>query len=255
MTKQLSKRVRYFLGHLVVSALVSLCAVLWVFFVWYPTPLGKAVGLTSIFLMMVAIDVIIGPLLSFVVYKEGKKTLKMDLVIIALLQLSALCYGMFQIAQGRPVWIVYNVDRFELVRYHEIYEGAIDKADPKYRQPTWFTPKYVATAFATDPAERGDNTLEEVVAGISLAQRPERYVEIDKAYADINKRKLSLTDLTKYNPKTQVETLLKKYPTAHAYLPLRASQLDMVVLVDEKAQVVKIVDLRPWEVVHAPKSK
>jgi hypothetical protein len=37
-----------------------------------------------------AVDVIIGPVLSFMVYKEGKKTLKMDLSIVILLQALAL---------------------------------------------------------------------------------------------------------------------------------------------------------------------
>lgn len=48
-------------------------------FIWYPTPLATAVGVTQIFLMMLAIDVTVGPILGFIVYKEGKKTLKMDL--------------------------------------------------------------------------------------------------------------------------------------------------------------------------------
>lgn len=242
-----SKRVRYFLGHLAVSVVVSLCAVLWVFLVWYPTPLAKAVGLTGIFLMMVAIDVIIGPLLSLVVYKEGKKTLKMDLAIIAILQVSALGYGLYNIAEGRPVWLVYNVDRFELVRYNDIYKGAIDKAKPEYRQAGWLMPQYVATAFATDAKERGDNTLEEVMAGISLAQRPERYVPLVQATDGIKKRALSLDGLDNYNDKAQVQSLLKNYPSANAYLPLKATQTDMTVLVDKNSgEVIKIVDLRPW---------
>lgn len=42
--------------------------------------------------------------------------------MIILIQLSALSYGLYSIAQGRPVWLVYNVDRFELVRNNEIIE-------------------------------------------------------------------------------------------------------------------------------------
>ena len=47
--------------------------------------------------MLLAIDVILGPVLGFIVFKEGKKTLKMDLAIIIVLQLSALSYGLFSI--------------------------------------------------------------------------------------------------------------------------------------------------------------
>ena len=52
--------------------------------------------------MLLAIDVIVGPLLSLLVYKEGKKTLKMDLSIIVLVQILAMSYGVYVIAQSRP---------------------------------------------------------------------------------------------------------------------------------------------------------
>jgi len=57
------------------------------FFIWYPQPLAKAVGVIHIFIMLIVIDVILGPSLSFFVYKEAKKTLKFDLAVIILIQI------------------------------------------------------------------------------------------------------------------------------------------------------------------------
>ena len=74
----MSKRLKFFLSHLTISFLIALLAVGVVFFVWYPAPLAKAVGVTHIFLMMLIIDVIVGPILGFLVYKQGKKNLKFD---------------------------------------------------------------------------------------------------------------------------------------------------------------------------------
>ncbi len=85
-------------------------------FYLYSSPLATAVGVTHIFLMLLVIDVILGRLLGLLVYKEGKKTLKFDLSVIILIQMAALCYGVFSIEQGRPAWLVYNVYHFELVR-------------------------------------------------------------------------------------------------------------------------------------------
>jgi len=70
-----SKRAKFFLGHLLISAFIASLVLLVVFKVWYPTPLAEAVGVTKIFLMMLVIDVVVGPILGFIVYKEGKKTL------------------------------------------------------------------------------------------------------------------------------------------------------------------------------------
>lgn len=69
----MSKRLKFSLSHLLLSFLIALLVIGLVFFIWYPSPLATAVGVTHIFLMLLVIDVILGPLLGLLVYKEGKK--------------------------------------------------------------------------------------------------------------------------------------------------------------------------------------
>ncbi len=242
----MSKRLKFFLSHLSISLLIVLLVIGLVFFVWYPSPLAQAVGVTHIFLMLLAIDVVIGPILAVLVYKEGKKSLKFDLTVIILLQLSALFYGVYSIEQGRPAWLVYNIDRFELVRKNEIVDQNINQAQPQFQQPSWLRLQFVATEFAKDAHQRSDDMFAEVLGGISIAQRPERYVELNKAKKQMQQRAQKLELLQQYNNKTDVEEILAKYPQASAFFPLKASAVDMTVLMDQKANVVKIVDLRPW---------
>ena len=244
----MSKRLKFFFSHLSISFLIALLVIGLVFFVWYPAPLAKAVGVTNIFLMMLAIDVIVGPILGWLVYQEGKKTLKFDLSVIILIQIAALCYGVFSIEQGRPAWLVYNVDRFELVRKNELVDTNIQQAQPQFQQPSWFKPQYVAIEFAKDIQQRNDEMFAEVLGGISIAQRPERYVELTQVTTQIQQRALPLKELEQYNPKTDVEKTLAEYPKANAWLPLKANAVDMVVLVNkESASIIKVVDLRPWQ--------
>ncbi len=244
----MSKRLKFFISHLSISFLIALLVIGLVFFIWYPSPLATAVGVTNIFLMLLVIDVILGPLLGLLVYKEGKKTLKFDLSVIILIQIAALCYGLFSIEQGRPAWLVYNVDRFELVRKNELINTNIQHAQPKFQKPSWFKPQYVATEFAKDTQQRNDEMFAEVFSGISIAQRPERYVELTQAKTQIQQRALPLKELEQYNSKADVEKTLAKYPKADAWLPLKANAVDMVVLVNkESASIIKIVDLRPWK--------
>ena len=242
----MSKRLKFFLSHLSISLIIALLVIGLVFFVWYPLPLATAVGVTHIFLMLLVIDVVIGPVLGVLVYKEGKKSLKFDLTVIILLQVIALFYGIYSIEQGRPAWLVYNVDRFELVRKNEIIQDNIAKALPQYQQPSWLKPQFVATEFAKDANQRSDDMFAEVLGGISIAQRPERYVELNKAKKQMQQRAQKLELLQQYNNKTDVEKILAKYPQATAFLPMKASAVDMTVLIDQNANVVKIVDLRPW---------
>jgi len=243
----MSKRLKFFLSHLSISLLIALLVIGLVFFIWYSFPLATAVSVTHIFLMLLAIDVVIGPVLGMLVYKEGKKTLKFDLSVIIAIQVVALGYGVCNIEQGRPVWIAYNVDRFELVRKNEIINDHIDQALPQYQRTSWFKPQYVAVEFAKDPNARSNDLFAEVLGGISIAQKPERYVDFAQAKPQIQQRAKKLEELKQYNNKKRAATILAKYPQANAFLPLKANAVDMTVLVDKKTgEVIKIVDLRPW---------
>ena len=240
------KRLKFFLGHLFISLLIALLVVGLVFFIWYSSPLATAVGVTQIFLMMLVIDVIVGPILGVLVYKEDKKTLKFDLTVIIIFQLLALTYGVYSIEQGRPAWLVFNVDRFELIRKNEIVDQNVNHAQSQFQQPSWFKPQFVATEFAKNIEQRNDDMFAEVLSGISIAQRPERYVDFIQAKQQIQQRAQKLELLQQYNNKSDVEKILAQYPQVTAFLPLKASVMDMTVLVDQNSNVVKIVDLRPW---------
>lgn len=242
----MSKRLKFFLSHLSISLLIALFVIGLVFFVWHPAPLSKAVGVTHIFLILLTIDVVIGPILGVLVYKTCKKTLKFDLIVIILIQISALLYGVCSIEQGRPTWLVYNVDRFELVRKNDIIQDNLKQAPLAFQHVSWFKPQYAAVKFAKDVNQRNEDMFAEVLGGISLAQRPERYVKLTKAKKQMQQRSQKLELLQKYNNKIDVEKILAKYPQASAFFPLKTSVVDMTVLIDQNANVVKIVDLRPW---------
>ncbi len=78
----------------------------------------------------------------------------MDLTVIALLQLSALAYGVWTVAEGRPAWLVFAVDRFELVRVLDIDERKLEQADLAYRQPSLLGPQWVAASNPADSDQR-----------------------------------------------------------------------------------------------------
>ena len=165
-----------------------------------------------------------------------------------MLQILALGYGVYSIEQGRPAWIAYNVDRFELVRKNEIINDHIDQALPKYQNVPWFKPQYVAVQFATDIKMRNDDLFTEVLGGISLAQKPERYVDFVQEKSHLQQRAINLRELNQYNCAQQVDRILSKYPQATGFFPLKANAVDMTVLINkDKGEVVKIVDLRPWK--------
>ncbi len=181
------------------------------------------------------------------VYKEGKKSLKFDLGVIISLQVIALIYGIYSIERARPVWLVYYANGYEIVQKNAIDNTHIDKALKEYQKPSWLRPQFVAIQTAQNIDQHNDDVFEEVLGGISLAQKPERYLDINQVKLQIRQKVRKLSELKKYNDESKITVTLNKYPQANAWLPLKANAVDMVVLINkEAAEVIKIVDLRPW---------
>ncbi len=168
--------------------------------------------------------------------------------MIAVLQLGALSYGLWTVAEGRPAWLVFAVDRFELVRVLDIDERKLDAADKAYSTSSWFDPQWVAASNPTDSDERNDILMESVFDGANLAQRPNLYQPLDSQETAIQQRLFELSALPDNNSAQHIQTFLAKHPNADSWLPLRANNQDMVVLMHKaSAEVVAIVDLRPWQ--------
>lgn len=242
-------KLKAFSWHLLASLIIAIISLAIVFFIWYPQPLYQATGVGKIFLVMLGIDIVLGPLLTFMVYKPKKKTLKFDLAVIVLLQLVAFAYGFYHIYDGRPAWIVYNVDRFDLVKNNEIDSRKLKSALPEYQKVSNSGPRYIAAVIPTDDREVSQQILfDEVGYGIAPSQRPELYQPIDKVNGLLVEKAKPVDELYNYNDKLKLEKILSQYPTVNSYLPLKASALNMVVLIDKKEneKVVGIVDLRPW---------
>ncbi len=239
-------RLKAFLIHLLISTCIAIAVIGVVFFVWYPAPLHSAAGVTQIFLLLLAVDVVLGPLLTLIVYKVGKKTLIMDLTVIALLQLSALSYGVWTVAEGRPAWIVFGGDRFELVRIPDIDQRNIG-THALYSTPAWTGPQWVGADLPFDLEQRNDIIFESVGGGFDIYERPNLYRPLQEMTASIKKHAQELSLLNKFNANSDVQSAVNKYPSATAWLPLGAKHQNMVILINkETTQVIAIVDLRPW---------
>jgi len=224
-----------------ISALLALLVIWLVFFIWYSAPLADALGVKHLFLMLIVVDIIIGPLLGFFVYKEHKKSLKFDLIVVICIQLSAFAYGFYAIAKGRPAWVVYDALAFHLVKSSDIEQSHIALAQPQFQNTGWLKPQVVNL----DTSLLKNNPLPQ---GTVVVNHPMYYSDFTSAKSKIQNVAFPLFLLEKYNDKKEISTILQKYPNADAWLGLSAPVKDMVVLINkEKGEVIKIVDLRPWK--------
>lgn len=241
-------RLRAGLIHLSISAVVAVIAVGVVFLLWYPQPLQTAVGVTEIFFIVLGVDIVIGPLLTTVVYRQGKKSLRFDLSTIALLQVVAFAYGLWTVAEGRPAWLVYNADRFDLVQAYQIDQRKAGEVAAEYRSTSWSGPRWVSAWRPESPEDRQTIMFEAMFAGIDIAQHPELYRPLDESAKEMREHAKSLGELTRYNPPSAVDQAHQRWPEADAYLPMMARAHPVTVLINRaSAKVVAIVDLNPWK--------
>ncbi|WP_062060311.1 TfpX/TfpZ family type IV pilin accessory protein [Cellvibrio sp. OA-2007] len=231
-------RLLCFASHLAVSFAIALCALLMVFSFWYPAPLDKALGVVSIFLLLLSIDVIVGPLLTLLVAKQGKKTLKMDLLIIGAIQFLAFAYGLHTVAQGRPVWLIYDAGRFEAVQAYEAVLNSNVAPESEAFGLGLTGPVWGAVANAVPPS----------VAKGDAYYRAEFLQPYDKKVAEnVALHSLPLEILNRFNDSAKVDAILKAYPEANGFVPMAAKQKSLSVLINKDGgRLIAIVDLSPW---------
>lgn len=121
-------RWKAFTIHLVISALIALVFLLICRFYWFQGPLFNVTGGPGLLAILIPVDVILGPILTLLVFKAGKPTLKMDLSLIALVQLAALVYGAIIMVQARPLYVVLYHEELRVIRPLDLAEMPWQKA-------------------------------------------------------------------------------------------------------------------------------
>ena len=107
MTLASFSRWQAFLIHLGISALIAATVVALVLAVWYPPPYFAGMGGPVLLRLLIGVDVVLGPLITLIVFDPAKPRLKYDLMTIAALQVAALAYGGMVMFEARPVYNVF----------------------------------------------------------------------------------------------------------------------------------------------------
>jgi|SRR5208283_4597072 len=141
--------------YLGLSATIAALIVGLMLLVWYPWPYFEAMGGEKLILLMVGVDVVLGPIIVLIIFNPAKKYLQLDLALIALLQFAALAYGIYVMFQARPVYNVFTVDRFEAIAANQIpVEALADATLPEFRTLPHSGPRIIAAVPPADPDEQ-----------------------------------------------------------------------------------------------------
>ena len=82
-------RLNAFLIHFSISLVIFFILLYFILVQWYPQPLFSTDGGWRVIRIIAVVHLMLGPLLTLIVFKPGKKGLKFDLSMIALVQVLA----------------------------------------------------------------------------------------------------------------------------------------------------------------------
>lgn len=230
--------------HLICSVAVALLAGLLVFGLWYPHPYRELSGGRELFLLVILVDMVCGPLLTMVLFNPAKPRAELwrDLGLVALIQLGALGYGLWTVWEARPLFLVQEIDRFKVIAAPDL-RGYSIAGLPAALQPRWWAgPLTVAIRKPKDEQEREKVMFESLQGGRDYAERPEFYLPYEGEAA--------VKSLQRAKP---LAVFLQKWPDQHdaarklaldmgadmaqwLYLPVVGRQ-DWVAVLDKQGQI------------------
>ncbi len=111
--------------HLTLSAIALSLLLAVIMFVWFPGILFNVDGGWTGLRIVIGVDLILGPLLTLIVFKAGKPGLKFDLTAIGVFQVTCMAAGMWIVYSERPLALVlahdtvYSITAQEFTDYNK----------------------------------------------------------------------------------------------------------------------------------------
>jgi len=236
--------------HLCASLAVAAFAAVLVFWLWYPYPYREISGGRELFLIVIAVDVILGPLITLAIFNVSKplRELRLDLVVVALIQLAGLGYGLWTVSLARPAHLVFEIDRFRVVHAVDIPENLLGKAPPGVEVMPLSGPTMLAVRPFRDEAEKFDATMV-ALRGVALGVRPDLWQPYAEAQPAVLKAARPVAELKARFParSAEIDALLKelgRQPAGTLWLPMASRKVFWTAFVDATtAQVVGFLPL------------
>lgn len=238
MRASVTNRLRAFAIHLGVTTIVVALAAWLVFAVWYPFPYRDISGGQELFMLVVGVDLVLGPLITLLIFNPNKtpRHLAMDLSVIGLVQAVALCYGLWSVFVARPVHLVFEYHRMAVVHAVDVAPELLGKAPKAYQELPVAGPTLLSLRPLAGGAEEFESTML-AMAGVAQAAQPALWQPYELARNDILKAAKPVAEL-----KARVEgwddildsaiARTGRRPDQLAYLPMLGRGRTWTVLID-----------------------
>ena len=246
-------RMRAFSIHLVISFLIFLVLLNVILFVWYPSFLFQTDGGWHGVGIIAGVDIVLGPMLTLIIFKPGKPGLKFDLIVIAVIQFVSLFLGSWVVYNQRPALLVFADDVFMTIPQETVKQTGL--TDEKYKK---FREGQLATVIVDLPVNQSERiaVLNESVARGGILLRGDLYIAYnnstykrifdysivyDKLVENFNDKKTKINDFLDKHEMTLSET---------AFFPIlvRYGNKSVIAVNRNTGQLIDVIDIAPPEI-------
>lgn len=211
-------RFKAFSVHLLSSAAVLTLILGSLYLGWYHWPGWHLTDVTRVVLVMICVDVVLGPSLTFIVANKNKSTreLTRDIGIIVVVQLCALIYGSVSLWNGRPLYYAFSESVLQLVQAYDIEDA---EADTGRRQnpalaPHWYSlPRWIWAPLQQDADESKKIVASAISGGDDVISMPRYFKPWEDGLPSLRK-KLKKVDDVAYFAKSEKANLKERIKAA-----------------------------------------
>ena len=245
--------------HLALSLLVFLSLVAVMYFYWFPGELFFMDGGYEGIKLVAMVDLVLGPLLTLLLFKRGKPSLVFDLSVVACLQIAALAYGFYATYNQRIVAFVYAENRFNtltIAEHRESNERLIAKGVEPVAIKKFGDQFPVSVYTRAFDKETYGEYLESIFNDFPAArERSDQYLDLQQHHDALAQRQLTPQELEQAGKLELVESLIQSedYTIEEVeFYPLKARYESGLAVFDPKLKrvtdVLRHPDLREIEI-------
>ena len=238
--------------HVAISAVIACGVLLGMLFFFYPSPYFGAVGGKDLLMILIGVDVVLGPLITLIIFNPKKKSLKWDLAAIGVMQVAALVYGAYTMFEARPVYTVFATDKFVVLTANNVDAKLLAKVTREEFKKLPLMGPAIVVAKPPDGEKEQQDLLFVQAMGVGIQYMPQYYVPYNEAVSSVLQQAKPLAQLKKLNPQShhllaRMLPSLRKQESEVVFLPVNARKQVMTALLDGKTgKILKIEAVSPW---------
>ena len=171
-------RFKAFAWHLFGSASILTLTLGIMYLGWYHWPGWYLADMPTVLAIMVGVDVVLGPLLTFIIADptKARRVLARDVGCIVLVQLVALTYGAITLWNGRPLYYAFSVNCLSVVQAQDLEHGATASAQNPALAPHWYSlPRWIWAPLPNNSEEADKIVKSAIQGGFDVTARPTYY--------------------------------------------------------------------------------